>query len=76
MSLIPRWLQRPVTGPDISSHQHDAGQPLDFGAVKRAGHKFVIVKATQNTGYTNPFFVQDVRAARAAGLLAQSAAVG
>ena len=70
MSVLPRWLQRPVTGPDISSHQHDSGQPLDFGAVERAGHTFCIVKATQNTGYTNPFFVEDVKAARAAGLVA------
>lgn len=59
-----------ITGPDISSHQHDAGVPLDFHAVKAAGHSFVIVKATQDTGYTNPFFVQDVRDAQAAGLIA------
>ena len=70
MSILPRWLQRPVTGPDCSSHQHDSGQPIDWGAVKRAGHSFVIVKATQNDGYVNPFFVQDVRDAQAAGLLA------
>ena len=57
-----------ATGPDISSHQHDAGVPLDFKAVKAAGHEICIVKATQNTGYTNPYFVQDVRDAKAASM--------
>lgn len=57
-----------LTGPDISSWQHEGGATLDFPAVKADGHSFCIVKATQNTGYTNPYFVQDVREARAANL--------
>ena len=58
-----------MTGPDISSHQHDSGETLDFAAVKAMGHSFVIVKATEGSGYANPWFVRDVVAARAAGLL-------
>ena len=58
-----------ITGPDISSHQHDAGVPLDFHAVKAAGHSFVIVKATEGSSYTNPYFAGDVHDAHAAGLV-------
>ena len=58
-----------ITGPDISSHQHESGQPLDFAAVKAAGHTFVVVKATEGSSYVNPFFRRDVLAARAAGLV-------
>ena len=58
------------TGPDISSHQHDAGVPIDFNAVRNAPNQFVIVKATQNESYKNPFFKQDVDAVRAAGMVA------
>ena len=58
------------TGPDISSWQHDSGQVLDFNAVKAAGHNFVIVKATEDSGYVNPYFAQDVRDVQAAGLIA------
>lgn len=59
------------TGPDISSHQHDAGVPLDFNAVRiTGGHSFVIIKATQNNDYVNPFFKQDVIDAQNAGLVA------
>ena len=59
-----------ANGPDISSHQHDSGAPLNFNAVKAADNQFVIVKATQNDGYKNPYFEQDVNAVRGAGLVA------
>jgi len=58
-----------ITGPDISSNNP---HPIDFAKVKASGQTFVIVKATEgteSTGYTNPYYAGDVRAARAAGLI-------
>ncbi len=54
------------TGPDVSSNQP---HPIDWHAVRGAGHTFAVVKATEGSGYTNPYFVEDVRGARAAGLI-------
>lgn len=56
-----------VLGTDISSNQHPP-QHLDFAAAKGVGIEFVIVKATQGATYRNPYFAQDVAAARAAGM--------
>ena len=58
-----------ITGPDISSNNP---HPIDFAKVKASGQTFVIVKATEgteSTGYTNPYYAGDIRAARAAGLI-------
>ena len=59
-----------ITGPDISSNQP---HPIDWTAVKAAGHTFVIVKAggdqMSRATYLNPYFAGDIRAARAAGLV-------
>lgn len=52
------------TGPDVSSFQGG----IDCAAIKAAGHSFVIIKATQGTGYTNPSLGQQVASARKAGL--------
>jgi GH25 family lysozyme M1 (1,4-beta-N-acetylmuramidase) len=58
---------------DISAYQHPGpawpnGAPIDFAAVKASGVTAVIIKATEGADYTNPYFVQDRAAARAAGL--------
>jgi lysozyme len=55
------------TGPDVSRWQH--GSPLSWAAVKGAGHSFAFVKATEGSGYTNPYFASDWAGTRNAGLL-------
>lgn len=50
---------------DLSSNNP---HPIDWAAVKASGVTGVIVKATEGTGYTNPFYAGDIAGARAAGL--------
>ena len=50
---------------DISSNNP---HPINWGAVKASGVSGVIIKATQGTGYRNPFYEQDREGARSAGL--------
>ena len=57
-----------VDGIDISGYQHPSGASIDWGQVAQS-KKFVIIKATQGTGYVNPYFADDARAARAHGLI-------
>lgn len=57
-----------LTGVDVASYQHPAGAPIDWVAVRNAGHNFAIVKATEGSGYTNPYFAGDWNGAAAAGL--------
>jgi lysozyme len=57
------------TGPDVSSWQHSGGSPIDWFAVKRSGHHFAMVKATEGLSYINPYFVPDSLLMRAAGLV-------
>ena len=54
---------------DIASWQHPGGVPIDWAQVKAAGVVGVLIKATQSTNYTNPFFVADARGALAEGIL-------
>lgn len=54
------------TGPDVSSNQP---HPIDWAQVRAAGHAFAVVKATEGSGYSNPYFAHDVQGARAAGLI-------
>ncbi len=61
----PAWPK----GVDIASWQHPGSAPIDWNAVKAAGMSFAIVKATEGTNYTNPFFVGDRDAAGKAGLV-------
>ncbi|MBF6164224.1 glycoside hydrolase family 25 protein [Streptomyces gardneri] len=56
------------TGPDVSSWQHTDGRLIDWFAVKRSGHDFAMVKATEGLGYINPYFVPDSLLMRAAGM--------
>lgn len=63
-----------VTGIDIASWQHPTGQPIDWAAVRGAGHSFAVIKATEGAAspgggrYTNPWFAQDWIGAGSAGL--------
>jgi peptidoglycan hydrolase-like protein with peptidoglycan-binding domain len=54
---------------DISSWQHTDNQPIDWAAVKKAGYQGAIIKATQSTNYTNPWFLRDVEGAAEQGIL-------
>ncbi|MHB8450619.1 MAG: GH25 family lysozyme [Mycobacteriales bacterium] len=62
----------PPLGPDVSSYQHPNSAPIDWPSVAGAGQRFAIVKATEGTFYTNPYYSQDVAAAQAAGLFVGS----
>lgn len=55
-------------GPDVSGWQHPSGARIDWAKVKAGGSSFVIAKATEGSGYTNPYLASDVVAARANGL--------
>ncbi len=57
-----------ATGPDVSNHQHPGGAPIDWNAVRDAGHSFAFVKATEAADFTNSWFARDWAAAGAAGL--------
>jgi len=50
---------------DLSSNN---GHPIDYAAAKQAGVIGAIVKATQGTGYTNPYYTQDVDGFTAVGV--------
>ncbi|MGN2635254.1 glycoside hydrolase family 25 protein [Nocardia takedensis] len=55
-------------GPDVSSWQHIDGRLIDWFAVRRSGHQFAMVKATEGLSYVNPYFVPDSLLMRAAGV--------
>ncbi len=56
-----------VSGIDIASFQHPNGAGIHWGQVATA-EKFVIIKASEGTGYTNTYYAGDASGARAAGL--------
>jgi GH25 family lysozyme M1 (1,4-beta-N-acetylmuramidase) len=67
-------------GPDVASYQHPHptkahphGQPINWKKVRKAGMDFAIVKATEGSTYTNPYFdgpyFHDYAAAASAGLV-------
>src|SRR5450756_1336716 len=58
---------RPVRGLDISAYQH-AGPPINWRVLARHGIRFVAIKVTEGTYYTNPYYRSDARAAAKAGL--------
>ena len=59
-----------VYGPDASSYQHPQGYTIDWGAAHAtSGAAFAFVKATEGTGYTNPYFKQDFAALATQGLM-------
>lgn len=58
-----------IDGPDVSSYQHPGGAGINWIAVRRAGHEFAIVKATEGTNYRNPYFSRDYRGIFHAGMV-------
>jgi GH25 family lysozyme M1 (1,4-beta-N-acetylmuramidase) len=56
----------PRHGDDVSSHQGT----VDWGAVAAAGAAFAYAKATEGTGYVNPFLHGQYNGAKGAGLYA------
>lgn len=57
----------PVRGLDVSAFQHANG-PINWRLLVRHGMRFVAIKVSEGTYYTNPYYVADARAASAAGL--------
>jgi GH25 family lysozyme M1 (1,4-beta-N-acetylmuramidase) len=57
-----------LSGPDVASYQHPNGAAIDWTAVRRDGHGWAFVKATEGTTYLNPGFSGDWRDTAAAGL--------
>lgn len=57
-----------LTGVDVASYQHPGGAPIDWVKVRGAGHRYALIKATEGTTYTNPYFTADWSGALAAGL--------
>src|SRR5947209_9718081 len=65
-----------LTGPLVSSEQHQDGSPISWAAVAAGGSSVAIVEATDGGRYRNPWFGPDYSGARAAGLVRGSYAVG
>ncbi len=74
-SVKPTVADFPVTGIDVSSHDHSV-HPIDWPAVAVSGTQFAYIKATEGRTYTNPYFAVDYGAARQAGLFVGAYAFG
>ncbi len=57
----------PERGIDISAYQNANG-PIDWRELAGHGIRFVVIKASEGTYYTNPYYLPDARAASRAGL--------
>jgi GH25 family lysozyme M1 (1,4-beta-N-acetylmuramidase) len=57
----------PERGIDISAYQNANG-PIDWRELASHGIRFVAIKASEDTYYTNPYYRSDARAASRAGL--------
>lgn len=68
-SVIPA---NALSGVDISSHQHPGNSGINWSSVKNSGQSFVFVKATEGVGYVNPYYLSDINAANATGLVVGS----
>jgi GH25 family lysozyme M1 (1,4-beta-N-acetylmuramidase) len=55
----------PPQGMDVSGYQGN----VDWAGAFRNGGRFVYVKATESTGYVNPYFSQQYNGSKAAGLV-------
>ena len=66
-ALVPSMAQAAGNphGDDVSSHQGN----VNWAATKAAGAQFVVLKATEGTYYTNPYFAQQYNGAYSAGLI-------
>lgn len=56
------------TGVDVASYQHPSSTPINWSAAKADGVSFAFVKATEGTGYTNPYLAQDWAGTRSVGI--------
>lgn len=68
-SKAPADAATTLTGVDVSRWDHPNGAAINWTKVKSSGRSFAIVKATQSTTYTNPYFASDYAQAKAAGLV-------
>ncbi len=58
---------RPMRGLDISAYQNADG-PINWRLLARQGIRFIAIKVTEGTYYTNPYYWPDDRGAARAGL--------
>lgn len=56
-------------GPDVSRWQHPNGKAISWSKVKQAGNSFAVIKASEGSSYTNPWYAKDVAGARSARLV-------
>lgn len=63
---VPTWA---LDGVDVASHQHPGGAAIDWSSVKASGQSFAFIKATEGTGYINPYFSTDSLKAQEAGIM-------
>jgi GH25 family lysozyme M1 (1,4-beta-N-acetylmuramidase) len=59
----------PINGIDVSSHDHSDGRTVNWAGQRAAGDEFAYVKATEGTGYVNPYFAQQYNGSYGAGLV-------
>ncbi len=57
-----------LTGVDVASYQHPGSAPINWVKVRESGQTFALIKATEATTYTNPYFASDWSGALGAGL--------
>jgi GH25 family lysozyme M1 (1,4-beta-N-acetylmuramidase) len=57
-----------VLGIDVYAYQHARGAVIEWRQAARAGVRFVAIKVSEGTYYTNPYYASDARAAIHAGL--------
>lgn len=62
---VPSWA---LDGIDVASHQHPDGAAIDWQRVADSGQSFAFIKASEGTGYVNPYFSSDSAKAAAAGV--------
>ncbi|MEY8566348.1 glycoside hydrolase family 25 protein [Corynebacteriaceae bacterium 7-707] len=62
---VPSWA---LDGVDVASHQHPGGAAIDWQSVAASGQSFAFIKASEGTGYVNPYFTSDSAKAAAAGV--------
>lgn len=58
-----------ISGPDVASHQHPYGATISWSSAAAGGAQFAFVKATEATGYTNPYFARDFADVRGNGMV-------
>jgi GH25 family lysozyme M1 (1,4-beta-N-acetylmuramidase) len=66
----------PVTGIDVSSHDHSAGKTINWANEAASGLDFAYIKATEGTSYINPYYSSDYTEAKSNGIFAGAYAFG